>query len=237
MTVHLGADRGRARSRFYPWIALTACLIVLIGFSRTYYLKTAFGTAELPPLRHIHGLVMTLWFVLFFVQTTLVAKGRTDLHRRLGVLGALWAMLVVVVGVITAIDAGRRGASPGPPALMFLVVPLGDMVIFTILVGTGLAFRRRSDIHKRLMLVGTLSMLPAAIARIPLAVVQANRPLVPFGLTDIIILTCVAYDTWTHRRLHPAFAWAALLVVASHPLRFMLAQTDAWMRFATWVTQ
>ena len=91
--------------------------------------------------------------------------------------------------------------------------------------------------HKRLMLVGTLSMLPAAIARIPLAVVQGHRPMVPFGATDLIILACVAYDTWTHRRLHPAFGWAALLVVASHPLRFMLAQTDAWMRFATWVTQ
>ena len=237
MTVLLGADRNRARSRFYPWIALVACLVVLAGFSRTYYLKTVFGTPELPPLRHIHGLVMTLWFALFFVQTTLVAKGRTDLHRRLGILGALWAVLVVVVGVITAIDAGRRGASPGPPPLMFLVVPLGDMLVFSILAGTGLALRRRSDFHKRLMLVATLSMLPAAIARIPLAVVQANRPLVPFGLTDIIILTCVAYDTWTHRRLHPALGWAALLVVASHPLRFMLAQTDAWMRFATWVTQ
>jgi len=237
MTVLLGADRNRARSRFYPWIALVACLVVLAGFSRTYYLKTVFGTPELPPLRHIHGLVMTLWFVLFFVQTMLVAKGRTDLHRRLGILGALWAVLVVVVGVITAIDAGRRGASPGPPPLMFLVVPLGDMLVFSILAGTGLALRRRSDFHKRLMLVATLSMLPAAIARIPLAVVQANRPLVPFGLTDIIILTCVAYDTWTHRRLHPALGWAALLVVASHPLRFMLAQTHAWMRFATWVTQ
>jgi hypothetical protein len=237
MTVHLGTDRTRSRSSFYPWIAVIAGLIVVVGFSRTYYLKAVFGTPELPPLRHLHGLVMTVWFALFFIQTTLVAKGRTDLHRRLGILGALWAVLVVVVGVMTAIDAGRRGASPGPPPLMFLVVPLADMLVFSTLAGAGLWVRRRSDVHKRLMLVATLSMLPAAIARIPLAVVQANRPLVPFGLTDVIILSCVAYDTWTHRRVHPAFGWAALLVVASHPLRFMLAQTDAWMRFATWVTQ
>jgi hypothetical protein len=51
------------------------------------------------------------------------------------------------------------------------------------------------------------------------------------------VLACVAADTWKHRRLHPAFAWGALLVVLSHPLRFRLAQTDAWMRFATRVTQ
>lgn len=237
MTVHMGSDRTRLRSRFYPWIALVACVIVFAGFSRTYYLKTVFGTPDLPPLRHLHGLVMTAWFALFFVQTTLVAKGRTDLHRRLGILGALWAVLVVVVGVLTAIDAARRGASAGPRSLMFLVVPLGDMAIFTILVGGGLALRRRSDTHKRLMLVGTLSMLPAAIARIPLAAVQAHRPLVPFGATDLIILGCVAYDTWTHRRLHPALGWAALLVVLSHPLRLLLARTDAWMRFATWAAQ
>lgn len=233
----MGRQRTSARSHFYPWIALSACLIVFIGFSRSYYLKTVFGTPELPPLRHIHGLVMTLWFVTFFAQTLLVAKGRTGLHRRLGVFGAVLAAVVVVVGVTTGIDAGRRGSSPpGLPALAFMVVPLGDMVVFTIVVGTGLWWRRRSDVHKRLMLVGTLSMLPAAIARIPLGFIRFRPPVVPFGTTDLIILSCVAYDAWTHRRLHPAFAWGALLVVLSHPLRIMLAQTDAWMLFATWLT-
>lgn len=222
----------------YLVAAIAAGVFVLVGFARTYYLKTVFGAPELPPLRHLHGLVMTLWFALFAVQTALVEGHRTALHRRLGVAGAVLALVVLVVGVTTGIDAAARGASPGPPPLRFLVVPLGDMVVFATLVGTALyaIARNRTEIHKRLMLVGTLSMLPAAIARMPFEFIRtaAPPPVVPFGLTDLTILACVAIDTWRHRRLHPAFAWGALFVVVSHPARILLAQTDVWLRFATW---
>jgi hypothetical protein len=59
---------------------------------------------------------------------------------------------VLLVGVVTAISAAARGSSPGPPPLQFLVIPLGDMFVFAILVGTALYYRRRMEIHKRLML-------------------------------------------------------------------------------------
>jgi hypothetical protein len=229
------APHGAGR-QLYTWAAAVASLVVFAGFARTYYLKSGFGTPELPPLRHVHGLVMTLWFALFVLQTQLVRVRRTSLHRRVGVAGAALSVLVLVVGVTTAIAGARRGASPGPPPLVFLGVPLGDMVVFAGLAGAGLYFRRRSAIHKRLMLLSTLSMLSAAFGRIPLEFIRAaNPPVMAFGLTDLFVLACVAYDTWMHRRLHPAFGWGALLVVASHPLRLMLASTPTWVRFATWL--
>ena len=58
---------------FYTWVALGTALIVFAGFARSYYLKGVFGTPALPLLLHIHGLVMTAWFVLCFVQARLVA--------------------------------------------------------------------------------------------------------------------------------------------------------------------
>jgi hypothetical protein len=118
-----------------------------------------------------------------------------------------------------------------------MAVPLGDMLMFAILVGTGLFFRRRSEIHKRLMLLSCGVFLTAAIARIPLKFIETGGPLIYFGLTDLCLLACVAFDTVKHRRLHPAFGWGVLLLIASQPLRLMLAGTDAWMRFATWLTQ
>ncbi len=221
--------------RFQTWVAIGACVIVFAGFARTYYLKTVFGTPELPLLRHVHGLVMTLWFVLYVVQARLVAIRRVDLHRRLGVAGALLAGLVVVLGTTTAIDAARRGSSPGPPPLVFLSIPLFDMVVFGGLVGAALWFRRRPDIHRRLMLLASVAILTAAIARIPLDFIRTGGPLVYFGLTDLCVLACVAYDTVVSRRLHPAFAWGALLIVLSHPLRLLITMTPAWMQFATWL--
>ncbi len=227
---HSGKDR-----RLYTWAALGAALLVLVGFARTYYLKGLFGAPALPALVHVHGLVMTLWVVLFVTQVRLVAGRRTDLHRRLGVGGAVWAGLVLIVGFATAISAARRGVTPGPPPLVFLSVPLGDLAVFAILVASGLYFRRRSEIHKRLMLLSCGAFLTAAIARIPLGFIATGGPLVYFGLTDLFVLACVAFDTAKNRKLHPAFGWGTLLLIASQPLRLLLAGTDAWLRFATWL--
>ena len=85
------------------------------------------------------------------------------------------------------------------------------------------------------MLMASMGILTPAIARIPFEFIATGGPLVFFGLTDLVILAAVAIDTVRNRRLHPAFAWGALLVIASQPLRLMLSGTDVWMRFATWL--
>lgn len=222
--------------RLYTWAAVLALLVTFAGFARTYYLKLAFDTPPLTVLLHVHGIVMTSWFVLFAVQARLVAGGRTDLHRRIGVAGALLAVAVLVAGTTVAIVGARLGhAPPGPPPLVFLVVPLGDMAVFAVLVGAALWFRRRSDVHKRLMLLASVGLLTAPIARIPLPALQ-ERGLVAFFLTTIaLVLACVAWDTLRNRRLHPAFALGALFVALSWPLRLALSQTPQWQQFAQWL--
>jgi hypothetical protein len=225
---------GRDR-RMYIWFAVFMPIIVLAGFARSYYLKGFFGFPALPSLLvQLHGIVMTSWVVLFITQVTLVATGRTRTHQRLGVFGAILAVLIVIVGVLTAIAGAARGASPGPPALQFLAVPLFDMLAFATLVGTALYVRRRRlDIHKRLMLLAAVNLLAPAIARIPLHFIETGGPLAFFGLTDLCLLACVGFDTIKNRRLHPAFLWGTLLIIASQPLRLMLSGTDIWLRFAT----
>jgi hypothetical protein len=225
-------DRER---RSYIWFVALIPIIVLAGFARTYYLKSFFGNPPLPNLLvHLHGLVMSSWVVLFIAQVSLVATGRTRTHQLLGVLGAFLAGLIVVVGVMTGIDAAARGSSPGPPALRFLVIPLGDILVFAVLVGLALYWRRgRLDIHKRLMLLAAVNLLAPAIARIPIGFIANGGALAFFGLTDLCILACVAFDTIKHRRLHPAFLWGTVFIIALQPLRLMLAGTDLWLRFAT----
>lgn len=107
--------------------------------------------------------------------------------------------------------------------------------MFAILLGTALYYRRRLETHKRLMLLAALNLLTPAIARIPLSFIETGGPLVFFGLTDLCVLACVAIDTYKNRRLHPVFLWGTLLIVASQPLRIILAGTDTWLRFATWL--
>ena len=219
--------------RLYILAAIIFPLIVLAGFARTYYLKPFFQTPDLPNrIVHLHGIVMTAWVVLFIVQVSLVATRRTRVHQRLGIIGAGLAALVVIVGILTALYAAARDHTPGPPALAFLIIPLGDMLIFSALVGLALYFRRKLPIHKRLMLLAAVNVLTPAIARIQLGFIINGGPLAFFGLTDLVLLACVAFDTIKHRRLHPAFLWGAIFIIVMQPLRLLLAGTGAWMTFA-----
>lgn len=218
-------------------MSIAAVTTVFAGFSRTYYLRPYFNTAPLMPLLHLHGLVFTSWLALFLIQTTLVAAHRTDIHRRLGILGGVIAALMILIGPTTAVIRASQGATPVPGVspLSFLVVPLGDMFVFAILVGAGFYYRRRADVHKRLMLLATISILAAAIARLPFAIMQAGPPAF-FGLTDVFVVACLLYDLITLKRIHRATALAALLIVASQPLRLLLGGTHAWLAFAGWLT-
>ena len=223
--------------RFFLAGALAFALFAFIGFARTYYLKGIFGTPALGDLVHLHGVVMTLWVVLFVAQVSLVAANRRDIHCKLGVFGALLAAAVVVVGSATAIASARHGLSPdGMPPLVFLVIPLGTVAVFAVLVAAALALRKRSDYHKRLMLLASLSIVTPAIARFLAVNFEVTAPPVFLGLTVLLMVVFVAWDTAKHRRLHPAFGWGLAFFVLSLPLRIALAKTPAWMQFAAWMT-
>ena len=219
--------------RLYILAAILTPLIVLAGFARTYYLKPFFHTPDLAGrIVHLHGIVMTVWVVLFVVQVSLVATRRTRIHQRLGILGGVLSALVVLVGILTALYAAARGASPGPLALSFLVIPLGDMLIFAIFIGLALYYRRKLQVHKRLMLLAAINLLTPAIARIPLSFIINGGPPVFFALTDLCLLVAVAFDTYKHRRLHPVFLWGSIFLIAMQPLRLLLAGTQTWINFA-----
>lgn len=231
-TTPAGAATRRDR-RFYLAMGLAAAATVFAGFARTYFLKDLFGAPPLRPLLHLHGLLFSAWIVLFVVQTRLVAARRVDVHRKLGVLGGLLATSMVVVGFLAAVGSAQRGFAPpgGPPPLVFLAIPLFDLVVFASLVGVALAFRRQPTVHKRLLLLATLGLLTPAIARLPFV----SGPLEFFGYTDLFILACLVYDRVAHGRVHPAFQWGAAFVVLSQPLRLALGGTQAWLDFAGWL--
>ena len=227
----------RAESRFYVIAALAAAAIIFAGFARSFYLKSFYPDAPLSNLLFGHGVVMSLWLALFIAQVTLVSTGRTALHRRTGVFGGVLAMLVVGVCVAATIDAGRRGVSPAPGVtpLMFMTIPLADVLVFTVLVGAALYLRRRPDFHKRLMLLATLSILTPGIARIPLDALRGGGLPMFLGLTVAAVVLAVVIDTVRHRRLHPAFGWGGAFVILMMPLRVIVAGTAVWNGFAQWL--
>lgn len=226
----------RSERSLYTWGALAALAIAFAGFAPTYYLKAFSSAPELTPLKHLHGVVMSAWLVLFFIQVRLMATGRTGLHRRLGILGLLVAVAVVGVGLAAAIASARAGfAPPGIPPLVFTAIPVGDMAAFAGLVGAALWLRQRGAWHKRLMLVATLSMMTPAIARLLIMLGIPPIPPLFFGLTDLLIVACAAYDWRRNARFHPAFAAGLAFLVFTQAGRLALGMTQAWADFAGWL--
>jgi hypothetical protein len=238
MTANLSvAGTRQGARRFYVGMAIAVLITVFLGFSHSYFLKAYYGTPELSLLVHIHGLVFTSWVLLFLAQTSLVATGHTDRHRKLGVAGAVLAALLLIVGTATAIlrvKGGRPSPIPGVPPLSFLAVPLFDMVAFAMLIGAGLVLRNRPETHKRLMTLATIALTSAPIAR--LSFVRPGGPPAFFGLTDLFIVAMLVYDFATRGKAHPATIWGGLVIVASQPLRLMISGTPAWLAFAGWLT-
>jgi len=219
---------------FFSSMAVLILATVFLGFAHTYYLAGVFR-APLPSLIiHLHGAAFTCWILLLVTQTSLVAAGRIDIHRRLGIAGFLLACLMVIVGVLAATDSLVRNAGPpGFDAKAFYIIPLTDMLIFATLIF--FAFRARSNpsAHKRLIFVGTVALMIAAIARWPIW--SHRNPITAALVSYVFLLILVTYDLWSTRKLHRATIWAGAFLIFVQQIRIPIAHTNAWHSFATWV--
>lgn len=236
--VHPPRTRARHDRIFYSSMAIAMALAVFVGFGPTYYTKLlgdaplrTFSGGSVTPLVHAHGLLFTAWVLLFVGQTALIAQRRVALHRRIGIAGALLAASMVVVGAVAALELAARGAAPpGIDPLSFVLVPLGDVIVFGAFVAAALRMRANREAHKRLMLLAYVSIIAAAMARLP--GMLPLGPLAFYALAFVFILVGIIYDLYSRRRVHPVYVWGGGALVLSVPLRLVLSGTEAWKSFA-----
>jgi hypothetical protein len=122
---------------------------------------------------------------------------------------------------------GEVAAGFEDEARTFLTTPLLSMVVFAALVGAAVWCRRRPQTHKRLMLLATISLLDAPIARLPFAIVSATT-WSHYAFTDLFIAAAILYDVVARRRIERAYLWGGLLIVIGQALRTPVGETNAW---------
>ena len=177
---------------------------------RTFFARPFFDVPPIPWYLFVHGFVLTSWFLLLVAQTALVVAHRTDLHRRLGVLGGFIAValvgisLVAVLGFPAHVKADVLSSDVAFDADVVQAIvwtDLASLVIFSTFVGTALYWRRRSDMHKRLMLLASMAILGPAVARILPLLTSGPGPLALVMQSSVLIglpLTLVLHDLLTH---------------------------------------
>lgn len=255
--VRQGSDPGRARSgharrvgiRRHFFVAISAAIlaIVLIGFAPTLYLRGLFGASPVPGYLYLHGAVLTAWFAIVAAQTVLIRGGNVPTHRRMGVLGVCVGVAVVVVSVIVTLRFVQRiiHAPAEPDTSLSVVMGFGadapllglaatalwmnltSLVTFAVLLAGAVLMRDRPDVHKRLMVLASLSILPPAIARISRwpGLGGDMGPLVPIVML-LLLSGMVWFDIHTRRRVHRATLAGGAFVVLGIIASGIVARSD-----------
>ena len=238
LLTHAASDR-----MFYTGTAVVMALLTFVGFAPTFYLRSIFGApvsitgmVTITPLVIGHGVIFTAWVLFFVVQTSLVASRNVAMHRRIGFAGVVLAAAMVAVGLPTAFAAAARGsAPPGMEPLVFLVVPVFDLVLFAGFVTAAVLRRREKELHKRLMLLAYCSIIPAAVGRLPGIIVLG--PAGVFGLAFLPAIAGAVYDRWSRGRVTPIYWWGIAILYLSIPGRLAIAMTPMWRAFAEFATR
>jgi hypothetical protein len=223
---------------FFGGMAILLCVVVVIGFSRTYF-AAGMLRAPLPgPILHVHGAAFTLWMTLFLVQSALISGRRVAWHRSLGTIAFCLPPIMVVLGFIAAIDALHRGVRIGPldPAVSS-AIPLIGIAWFAIIIFAAWRTRRQPDAHKRLVLLATISLTEAAFGRFPwshLGLPPAAGAVTGLG---ILVLLVIAYDLISLHRLHRSTMWAAPITFAVGAFAVPIGMTQAWHSIAAFLSR
>jgi hypothetical protein len=237
---------------FHAWMAAACVLVALGGFAPTYWLQLPAGTFVGAPLLHLHGLVFSAWPLFLLSQAWLASSGRLRQHRAWGLAGIALASAMVVLGVAAAISTLRHGlaAGYGDDSRAFFMVPMSALGLFAGFVIAAIVRRADRGWHQRLMLLATLALLQAAVARIFFVLLTGGGPgmrpglgppppllvtMVPGLLLELFIVAGAIHDWRRHGRPHPAWIVGAVAMTAVVLLRVPLATTSGWLGFASFM--
>jgi len=216
---------------FFPVIALTIIIFVVIGFAQSYYFSAFTEAPALSGLLHLHGLLFSAWLLLFLSQALLIRSGQASVHRRLGAVGVGLAPLMIIVGALVVIE----GALQFPVPAWLYSIAFGDLVMFGFFVALAVHYRAKSAIHKRLMLLATITIIDAGTARWPFmtTIFQDDPTLIVgaiwmYALADLLIVVALVYDRVAHGRIHPTYVWGGMALVISQAARLAVIETAPW---------
>jgi hypothetical protein len=237
----------REESRYFYLLMGAGYLIVAFGgFIPTYWSRLATGTFHGPRVLHVHGMLLFSWVCFYFLQTALVATGRTVSHRSWGLAGiSLFTFVIcsVLAGQIAVIKAAESQGF-GDAARRFSAVALCALPLMAGIFALAITNSRRPQIHKRWMVLLMSAMMTPAIARVfltlfapPGADTAAPPPpfvsIPPALVADLFIVVAIVRDWRTLGKPHPVYIYGGLVLLAQQLLTPPIAATALWMHIAT----
>ena len=215
--------------RLFLLMAILSFVLVCLGFGNFYLARLLDPDESISPTIHIHGFLFFLWMIFFLLQNALVNSNKTATHMKLGVIGLVLCIGMLASAVVTTLEitaAGHRGI----PGLMFstpkafLILNMNAIGVFVVLVLAGFLVRRKTDMHKRFMMMAVvIGLTPPAISRLPF--VSGNELLIPL-VVGAVVLALPLYEARRNGYFHPAYRISLpLVILILPPVVELIAQT------------
>ncbi len=217
---------------FYLFASLLFAGIVVWGFSKTVDQHLFHASPPRPLLLWFHGAAFSSWVLFYILQSVLVRTRNVKIHRSLGWFGAGLASVMVVLGFVISIIMARFDwfTLHETGTDVFLSIPWGDMFVFGPCVALAILWRKKPELHRRLLFIATCALLDAPFGRSDY-IFDHN---LYYPCLDVVILLGVVRDLLVNRSVHKVyrvalpivFAWQALLV-------YLYSVAPAWWHTLT----
>jgi hypothetical protein len=216
---------------FYFFMSLLITVVVAFGFSQTVDMNLIHPTIPRPFLLYVHAAVFTGWLAFFILQSALVRTSNVRIHRGLGTLGIAMGIGIPVLGVATTLTMTRFDIEQlhSPTAATDMIVPLFDMVAFTSTFILAIYWRKKPELHRRLILVATCALTAAGFGRFPAWILPTS---IFYAGVDLLILLGVTRDLMVNRRIHPVYAYVLPAFIVGQTVTLYAA----FHRPALWVS-
>jgi hypothetical protein len=215
---------------FYFAMSLLLVAVVVFGFSHTVNANLVQAAPPRPFILWIHAAAFSTWVLFFVLQSALVRTHSVRVHRTLGWFGAALGVCMVPLGITTAIIMKRFEVHQlhDAGAALFLSIPFTDITCFAILFALAVYWRRKPELHRRLIFIATSVLLAAAFGRFPYL---ASHNIFYIGV-DAVIFLGVIRDLLVNRRVHTIYriALPALIVVQATAIYLFLGAPEWWVR-------
>jgi hypothetical protein len=215
-------------------LALIITAVVLGGFGQTVYPRLIHSPTPRPTIIYFHAIVFMGWVVLFVLQTALIATRNTKWHRKVGIFGFALGVAIPIMGMATTIINMRFSKltshlDPAP----FIALSLNDMVGFSVFFGLSIYWRKKSELHRRLMFIATCTLTSAAVLRLLPAKLHSPINWIYVGV-DALILLGFARDWLANKRIHPVYLYSfpAVVLFQLIALHLFLSHPPLWVAIA-----
>jgi len=201
-------------NRAFFWAHVMLLSVVLLGFGRSFYVRPMFSSSPLPAPLLLHGILLTLWFVLTVVQAGAALSKLRSAHRRFAWLAVPVVMGVVVSGAWVNTSLALQLKSADDPENMFIWANYMSLLSFLSLVVLAVVYRRRAAMHRRFMLFASIAIVGPAFARFAFWPAFGKQGLVlapAFAMAGMLLMIFLAigHDVFTARRPQAA-TWSGL---------------------------